>query len=72
VDFEKNRKVEVPEELEIMLDEFPEFKAAFQALTPGRQRAYIFHFSGPKQSKTRSARVEKYRQKIMNGKGLLD
>lgn len=72
VDFEKNRKVVVPEELEIMLDEFPDFKAAFQALTPGRQRGYIFHFSAPKQSKTRAARVEKFRQKIMDGKGLLD
>ena len=72
VDFQKNRNVEVPEELEIMLEEFPDFRAAFHRLTPGRQRAYIFHFSAPKQSKTRAARVEKYRQKILDGKGLLD
>jgi len=72
VDFQKNRKLDVPEELQRMLDEFPDFKAAFHALTPGRQRGYIFHFLAPKQSKTRAARVEKYRQKIMDGKGLLD
>jgi uncharacterized protein YdeI (YjbR/CyaY-like superfamily) len=72
VDFEKNRKVKVPEELQGMLDELPDFEAAFHALTPGRQRAYIFHFSAPKQSKTRAGRVEKLRQKIMDGKGLLD
>jgi uncharacterized protein YdeI (YjbR/CyaY-like superfamily) len=55
-----------------MLDEFPEFKAAFEALTPGRQRAYIYHFSAPKQSKTREARVLKFMPHILKGKGLLD
>lgn len=72
VDFAKNRKLEVPEELQTVLDEFPDFKAAFYALTPGRQRGYIYHFSAPKQSKTRAGRVEKYRQKILDGQGMLD
>ena len=55
-----------------MFDEFPDFKAAFERLTPGRQRAYIFHFSGAKQAKTREARIQKYMPKIFEGKGLLD
>jgi uncharacterized protein YdeI (YjbR/CyaY-like superfamily) len=65
-------KVGVPEELQTMLDEFPAFKAAFDALTPGRQRAYIYHFSAPKQSKTRESRVRKFMPHILRGKGLLD
>src|ERR1700758_1488144 len=59
-----------PEELQIMLDEFPELKRAFEGLTPGRQRAYIYHFSAPKQSKTRESRVRKYMPHILKGKGL--
>jgi len=47
-------------------------KKAFEALTPGRQRAYLLHFSTPKQSKTREARIEKAIPQIMNGKGLND
>jgi uncharacterized protein YdeI (YjbR/CyaY-like superfamily) len=47
-------------------------KTAFDALTPGRQRGYIFHFSAPKQSKTRQSRVEKWMQHILSGKGLDD
>ncbi|OLY90662.1 Uncharacterized conserved protein YdeI, YjbR/CyaY-like superfamily, DUF1801 family [Cnuella takakiae] len=47
-------------------------KAAFEALTPGRQRAYLFHFAQPKQSKTRVARIEKHRAQILEGKGLND
>ena len=62
----------IPEELKNKLDEIPDFKTAFEALTPGRQRAYILHFSAPKQSKTRESRVEKYMQQILNGKGLND
>jgi uncharacterized protein YdeI (YjbR/CyaY-like superfamily) len=50
----------------------PALKTAFDKLTPGRQRGYIFHFSQPKQSKTRAARVEKYLKQILNGKGLDD
>jgi uncharacterized protein YdeI (YjbR/CyaY-like superfamily) len=68
----KTSDLKVPEELQIMLDEFPDFKAAFSALTPGRQRAYIYHFSAPKQSKTRESRVQKYMPHILKGKGLLD
>jgi uncharacterized protein YdeI (YjbR/CyaY-like superfamily) len=62
----------VPEEFQKQLDEIPELKTAFHALTPGRQRAYLFYFSGAKQSKTREARVEKYMQQILSGKGLDD
>src|ERR1700686_4828062 len=62
----------IPEELQNKLDEIPALKAAFDALTPGRQRGYILHFSGAKQSKTRESRVEKWIQQILNGKGLND
>jgi uncharacterized protein YdeI (YjbR/CyaY-like superfamily) len=54
------------------LDRSPALKTAFQALTPGRQRAYLLYFSAPKQSKTREARIEKYRPLILDGKGLTD
>jgi len=62
----------VPEEFQNKLDAIPALKTAFEALTPGRQRGYIFYFSQPKQSKTREARVEKYITKILGGKGLDD
>ena len=62
----------VPEEFQNKLDEIPALKTAFDALTPGRQRAYILYFSGAKQSKTRESRVEKCTQQILNGKGLND
>lgn len=62
----------IPVELQNKLDEFPALKAAFEALTPGRQRAYNFYFSSPKQSKTREARIEKYIPQILSGKGLND
>jgi uncharacterized protein YdeI (YjbR/CyaY-like superfamily) len=68
----KTSDLQFPEELQIMLDEFPDFKAAFDRLTPGRQRAYIYHFSAPKQSKTRESRVQKCMPQILEGKGLLD
>lgn len=72
VKLRKTSDLKFPDELQTMLDEFPEFKAAFEALTPGRQRAYIFHISGAKQSKTRESRVLKCMPQIMKGKGLLD
>ncbi|MGG4146622.1 YdeI family protein [Paenibacillus algorifonticola] len=72
VAFKKNSEYAIPEELQNKLDEIPALKTAFEALTPGRQRAYIFYFSEPKQSKTRQSRVEKYMQQILNGKGLKD
>jgi uncharacterized protein YdeI (YjbR/CyaY-like superfamily) len=50
----------------------PALKTAFEALTPGRQRAYLHHFSEPKQSKTRVSRVEKWMPQILDGKGLND
>jgi uncharacterized protein YdeI (YjbR/CyaY-like superfamily) len=72
VDFKKTTEFIIPEEFQKKLDENPALKTAFDALTPGRQRAYIFYFSAPKQSKTRESRVEKYMQQILNGKGLND
>jgi uncharacterized protein YdeI (YjbR/CyaY-like superfamily) len=63
---------EIPEEFLNKLDENPDLKTAFDALTPGRQRAYIYYFSQPKQSKTRESRVEKSMPQILNGKGLND
>ena len=71
VKFKKNPEP-IPEELQKKLDEIPALKAAFDALTPGRQRAYILYFSGAKQSKTRESRVEKCMPQILNGKGLND
>jgi uncharacterized protein YdeI (YjbR/CyaY-like superfamily) len=62
----------VPEEFQNKLDEIPALKAAFEALTPGRQRGYILYFSGAKQSKTRESRVEKCMPQILKGKGLND
>jgi len=72
VNYRKTSEFIIPEEFQHKLDEIPELKTAFYALTPGRQRAYIFYFSQPKQSKTRESRVEKYMQQIFNGKGLND
>lgn len=72
VDFKKNTEITVPEELQNKFDETPALKTAFEALTPGRQRAYILYFSKAKQSKTRESRVEKWMQQILDGKGLND
>jgi len=62
----------IPEELEAAFRKKPKLKTAFFGLTPGRQRAYILHFSQARQSKTREARIEKYSQKILDGLGMLD
>ena len=72
VNFKKTSEFAVPEEFQNKLDEIPALKTAFDALTPGRQRAYILHFSAPKQSKTRESRIEKCMQQILDGKGLND
>jgi uncharacterized protein YdeI (YjbR/CyaY-like superfamily) len=72
VDFKKTTEFTIPEEFQNKLDAIPALKTAFEALTPGRQRAYILYFSQPKQSKTRESRVEKCMQQILNGKGLND
>ena len=72
VDFKKNTEYVVPEALQNRFDAVPGLKAAFEALTPGRQRAYILYFSAAKQAKTQAARVEKYEQQILKGKGMDD
>lgn len=72
VTLKKTSEYEVPEEFQVKLDAMPALKKAFHDLTPGRQRAYLFHFSQAKQSKTREARVEKYIPQILKGKGLED
>lgn len=72
VDLKKTSDFAVSEEFQKKLDEMPNLQKAFDALTPGRQRAYLLHFSQPKQSKTREARVEKNIPNILEGKGLND
>ena len=72
VKLKKTSEFKVPEEFQKRLDKNSSLKKAFDALTPGRQRAYIFYFSQAKQTKTREARVEKYIKQILNGKGLDD
>jgi len=72
VEFKKTSEFAVPEEFQAELDGDPDFKAAFEALTPGRQKGYLLYFGGAKQSKTREARIEKSRPRIMDGKGLDD
>jgi uncharacterized protein YdeI (YjbR/CyaY-like superfamily) len=72
VNYKRTSEFIIPVEFQNKLDEIPALKTAFDALTPGRQRAYIFYFFQPKQSKTRDSRVEKCMQQILNGKGLND
>lgn len=72
VEMKKTSEFNMPEEFQNKLDENPELKSAFESLTPGRQRAYLLHFSTPKQSKTRESRIEKCTEQILNGKGLND
>ncbi len=72
MNLKKNTEFTIAEEFQKKLDERPALKTAFNALTPGRQRAYMLHFSQPKQSKTRESRVEKCMQQILDGKGLND
>ena len=64
--------IEIPEELENALEEDHIFKAAFKSLTPGRQRGYILFFSQPKQSQTRTNRIEKCKNAILEGNGMND
>lgn len=68
----KTSDFKIPGEFQNKLDEIPALRTAFNALTPGRQRGYLFYFSGAKQSKTRAERVEKYMPQILKGKGLDD
>ena len=72
VELKKPAEFKISEEFQTKLDKIPTLKEAFEALTPGRQRAYLLHFSAPKQSKTRESRVENCIPKILNGKGLDD
>ena len=72
VTLKKTSEYEVPEEFKKQLDKNAKLKTAFNALTPGRQRAYLFHFAEAKQSKTRESRIEKYIPHILKGKGLND
>lgn len=72
LEMKKGADYATPEELERKFAQSPQLKRAFYALTPGRQRGYLFHFSGAKQPKTREARIEKYVPQILAGKGLND
>ena len=72
VDMAQSRSLTLPEEFITRLEDLPDLRPAFEALTPGRQRAYALHFSGAKLSKTRSERVEKAIPRILSGKGLDD
>ena len=72
VELKKTSEFTIPAEFQTKLDHIPALKIAFDALTPGRQRGYLFCFSQPKQSKTREQRVEKYIPQILDGKGLDD
>ncbi|MBS0319175.1 MAG: YdeI/OmpD-associated family protein [Proteobacteria bacterium] len=68
----KTSDLPMPEELVDRLRKDPRYKQAFEALTPGRQRSYLFHFSGAKQSATRIARIEKALPAILAGRGFLE
>ena len=72
VTYKKATEFAVPEEFISKLEQVPGLQDAFDALTPGRQRAYLLYFSAPIQSKTREARIEKYMPAILEGKGLND
>tara|TARA_R110002167_G_scaffold128570_12_gene310942 strand:+ start:1551 stop:2147 length:597 start_codon:yes stop_codon:yes gene_type:complete len=72
VNFKAKKELVYPEEFNRTLNENPALKAAFHMLTPGRKRAYNIYFSAPKQSKTKLVRIEKCRQRILDGKGLND
>jgi uncharacterized protein YdeI (YjbR/CyaY-like superfamily) len=72
VTLKKTTEFPIPEEFQKKLDRSAKLKTAFEALTPGRQRAYLLHFSAPKQSKTRESRIERSMKQILSGKGLND
>jgi len=72
VEMKKTKEYSIPVEFQNKLDHIPDLKAAFETLSPGRQRGYLLYFSTAKQSKTREARVEKFIPQILNGKGLDD
>ena len=72
VDFKAKRELELPKELTQILGKDRKLTKAFDTLTPGRQRAYVLHFTGAKQSRTRTARIERCIPKILAGKGMND
>lgn len=72
VDFKAKHELVYPEELLAIFPGNPEFETAFEALTPGRKRGYILHFTQPKQSATRTSRIEKCIERILEGKGMQD
>ncbi|HEV7333496.1 MAG TPA: YdeI family protein [Flavisolibacter sp.] len=72
VELKSTKEFNMPQEFQLVLEDMPELKTAFEGLTPGRQRGYLLYFSAPKQSKTRETRIEKYLDKILQGKGLDD
>jgi uncharacterized protein YdeI (YjbR/CyaY-like superfamily) len=72
VNYKKTSEFAVPAELQTKLDTTPALRKAFEALTPGRQRAYLLYFAAPKQSKTRESRIEKCTPQILKGQGLND
>jgi uncharacterized protein YdeI (YjbR/CyaY-like superfamily) len=72
IEHKKKEAYDVPYELIEKFNQDPTFKTAFEALTPGRQKGYLLHFSGSNNSKTRTNRIEKYMDKILQGKGMTD
>ena len=72
VPVKEKKDIEYPDELIEKFEESPEFQEAFESLTPGRQREYIYYFSSAKQSETRASRIEKFEEKILEGKGFRD
>jgi uncharacterized protein YdeI (YjbR/CyaY-like superfamily) len=72
LEYKKTEEYDVPDELIVKFQEMPRFKEAFETLTPGRQRGYLLYFSGAKQSQTRTDRIEKYVDAILDGIGLND
>lgn len=72
LDKKATKQPKMPSEFQEKLDKNKKLKAAFEGLTPGRQRMYLMHFSSAKQSATRTSRVEKYVPKILKGLGMMD
>jgi uncharacterized protein YdeI (YjbR/CyaY-like superfamily) len=72
VELKKAEAFDMPDEFAVKLQENPDLKNSFYALTPGRQRGYLLYFSSAKQAKTRETRIEKYVKQILKGKGLDD
>lgn len=72
IDFKEKKELVFPEELKLKMKIQDSFKIAFEALTPGKQRGYNLYFTAPKNSATRTKRIDQYMQKILDGKGFHD